>query len=55
MKAISAERTIHPTAAFAGNADFVAMLEKLWPFPAHPRRYEDSLVAQVAALFHEAG
>ena len=53
LHAIGGQGPIHVTGPFAGNRDFVAALQRGWPFPVHPRSYEASLVDQVAALFDE--
>lgn len=54
MRAIGASGPIQITGPFAGNRQFVEALEKQWPFPIVARSYEESLVAQLAALFAEA-
>lgn len=50
LRLIRASGPIHMTGPFAENAQFVAALQKDWPFPVTVGSYEESLVAQVAKL-----
>ncbi len=55
MGLIGARGPVHVTGPFAANAEFIRALQRGWPFPIHPRSYEESLVDQVASLFDDAG